>query len=164
MSHMVEVTKSYHKIPFVMRITDTKSRVQCNVPLGFTGDASKCKAINIKGKNLRGVTLKDLNGLRRMRIFMFWQSSEKPSECWWILKGCTLMNIQVAQREISNLPCVPHAPHACRKLHMPLRSTGHPTVIVPMIPRLWSMLTIMPIAHVVLTKVEAFAVTAEFMK
>jgi hypothetical protein len=53
---------------------------------------------------------------------------------------------------------------ACKKLQMPLRLTGHPTVIVPMIPRLWSMLIIMPTAHVVLTNVEAFAVTAEFKK
>lgn len=53
---------------------------------------------------------------------------------------------------------------ACKKLQMPLRLSGHPTVIVPMIPRLWSMLTIMPTAHVVLTNVEAFAVTAEFKK
>jgi hypothetical protein len=53
---------------------------------------------------------------------------------------------------------------ACKKPQMPLRLTGHPTVIVPMIPRLWSMLIIMPTAHVVLTNVEAFAVTAEFKK
>lgn len=59
-------------------------------------------------------------------------------------------------------PC--RACRTCKKAKMPLMSTGQSTVIVPMIPRLWSMLIIMPIAHVVLTNVEAFAVTAEFKK
>ena len=53
---------------------------------------------------------------------------------------------------------------ACNHWKMPLIFTGHSTVIVPTIPKLWSMLIIIPIAHVVLTKVEAFAVMGEFMK
>ena len=53
---------------------------------------------------------------------------------------------------------------ACKKSKIPAMFTGHSTVIVPTIPKLWSMLIIIPIAQVVLNKVEALAVTAAFKK